>query len=97
MPKIEAYALYNAVRHAKDHPEHAGEYFIATAVFIGVLYFCRRFVFNAVAEKFPKSLAFLNKLSTLIGIIVIAGGAAFLIFVIYIFCSNLFGDIAARR
>jgi len=69
---------------------------MATAVFLGALYFSRRFVFKVVAEKFPKTALFFNKLGALVGIIIIAGGAAFLLFVIYMFCSNLFGDIAAR-
>lgn len=97
MPKIEIYALYNAVRHAKDHPERAGDYFMATAAILGVLFFCRRFVFNVVAEKFPRTTQFFNRLGALVGIIIIAGGAAFLLFILYTFCSNLYGDLAARQ
>jgi hypothetical protein len=95
MPKIEVYTLYNAVRQAKEHPELAGDYFMATAV-LGILYFCRRFVFSAVVAKFPTTILFFTRLSSLVGIIIITGGAAFLIIIAFIFCSNLFGDIAAR-
>ena len=97
MPKVEIYSVLNAVRQAKEHPEHAGVYFIATAVFLGVLFFCRRFIFKLVTDKFPRTAQFFNKLGALVGIIICIGIAAFLIFVVYTFCSNLFGDIAARN
>ena len=96
MPKAESiYALLNAARLASKDPQNAGDYFTALAVILGLLYICRRFVFKIVAEKFPKTALIFNKLGVLVGIIIIIGCAAFLLFVVYMFCSNLYGDIAS--
>lgn len=94
MPNIEEiYPILNAARLASKDPKNAGNYFMAAAVFLGVLYICRRFVFNVVAEKFPRAALFFNRLGALVGIIIFAGVAAFVIFVIFIFCCNLISDI----
>lgn len=107
-PKIDWYALIHASRLAKEHPENAGEYMLVAGALIGGVYICRRWVFGyfagiaaRMANRYPRSASIINKMLKIsafityaIVIVAIVGGIGF---VVYTFCSNLFGDLAARN
>lgn len=107
MPKLEIYSLYNAARQASKHPEQASDYFIAAGVICAGMYVWRTWVYRIISDhvqQYPRlctSLDLVNRLFIrVLRVVVIVGAvalAAGLAFVVYTFCSNLLGDLAAKR